>query len=409
MSLDGRTILALVFLAACRDASPSLHGVGDASSSSRRSPLSQIELRTTDGAIALGNLQGQIDGEERLAAARPLTLKQRAGIADLVAMRGQFLGRIADYERAAALADDIVRDAPTDGASFLARARARSIFHRFAEALDDLAEAERLGLRSNRIESTRAAIFQATGRYDEALALRENAARLRPDIDSLGAEASVRADRGEVDEAERLFGDAPHHYRDVAPFPVVWLYFHQGQMWMREGKLVRARALFEAAHERFPAYAAAQGHLAEVEAALGNTTRAIELLRPLAQTSDDPDYAGQLARILADTGQSEEAATWREAAARRYDELMVGHPEAFADHAAEFWLAAGADSKKALGFAQRNLTVRATPRAYELLLQAALVCDEPTVACDAAAHTRGLAHVWPSLAATMGRAAGFCG
>src|SRR5262249_15600062 len=155
------------------------------------------------------------------------------------------------------------------------------------------------------LESARAAIFQAVGRYDDALAIRRRAAERRPDIQTLGAEASVRADRGDIDAAERLFVQAPLQYRDVSPFPVAWLYFEQGLMWMRQGKLARARELFQAAHVRLPAYAAAQGHLGEVEAVLGNRARAIELLRPLAESSDDPDYAAQLARILAEAGQAD--------------------------------------------------------------------------------------------------------
>jgi tetratricopeptide (TPR) repeat protein len=404
MSAPGRTLLVLLILGACRDTRPAALGAGGAPTY-RTAPLSQIELRTTDGAIALGNLQAQIDGERRLAADRPLTLKQRAGIAELIAMRGQFLGRVADYELAEAQADAMVRDAPSDGLALLARARARSTFHRFGDALRDLDEAERLGFRSRRIESLRAAIFQATGRYDEALAVRQRMAQTRPDIDALGAEAAVHADRGDIAEAERLFTEAPHHYRDVSPFPVAWLYFQQGLMWMREGQFERAREFFEAAHTRLPAYAAAQGHLGEVEAAMGHTTRAIELLRPLAMNSDDPDYAAQLARIL---GGTEEAQRWRDVAAARYDELIARHPEAFADHAAEFWMSAGGDAKKALTLAQRNLDVRRTRRAYELVLQAALACGEQPAACDAAAHTRAFGHLWPSLSALTARAADSC-
>lgn len=54
----------------------------------------------------------------------------------------------------------------------------------------------------------------------------------------------------------------------------------------------------------------------------------------------------------------------------RYDELIASHPEAFADHAAEFWLAAGADPDKALRLARLNVEVRNTPRARDLVAQA---------------------------------------
>jgi hypothetical protein len=141
-------------------------------------------------------------------------------------------------------------------------------------------------------------------------------------------------------------------------------------MWMRHDRLDQAHTCFEAAISRVPAYAAAQGHLAEVEADLGEPEAAIARLYPLAASSDDPDYAAQLARILGEIGRNDEADGWRLLAANRYDELTAAHPEAFADHAAEFWLGAGNDPPKGLRFAEFNLRVRKTPRAYDLLARA---------------------------------------
>ena len=139
---------------------------------------------------------------------------------------------------------------------------------------------------------------------------------------------------------------------------------------MRHDRLDQARTCFDAAISRVPAYAAAQGHLAEVEADLGEPEAAIARLYPLAASSDDPDYAAQLARILGEMGRNDEARGWGLLAANRYDELTAAHPEAFADHAAEFWLGAGNDPPKGLRFAEFNLRVRKTPRAYGLVARA---------------------------------------
>ena len=147
-------------------------------------------------------------------------------------------------------------------------------------------------------------------------------------------------------------------------------------MWLAQGDLRRARSWLDAAHRRLPAYAPAQGHLAEVEAALGETDSAIARLRPLTISSDDPDYPAQLARILTEVGRVEEAREWRARAAARYDELVARHREAFADHAAEFWLDAGADPRRALWLARRNLEVRKTPRARALLSRATGAVDD---------------------------------
>ena len=102
----------------------------------------------------------------------------------------------------------------------------------------------------------------------------------------------MRADRGETDRAQRLYLESLRTYRGVSPFPLALLDFQLGTMWMRHDRLEQARTCFEAAITLVPAYAAAQGHLAEVEADLGEGEAPIARLYPLAASSDDLDYAG---------------------------------------------------------------------------------------------------------------------
>jgi hypothetical protein len=150
--------------------------------------------------------------------------------------------------------------------------------------------------------------------------------------------------------------------------------FQRGHMWFAEGDLSRAHRWFFAAQQRVPDYATAQGHLAEVLAARGDVEAAITRLRVLAGVSDDPDFAAQLARVLAEVGRTDEARPWRARAARRYDALLRDHLEAFADHAAEFWLDVDPDPERALRFATINAGVRRTTRALELLDRATRAC-----------------------------------
>jgi tetratricopeptide (TPR) repeat protein len=333
------------------------------------------EFPTTAGVLALGNLQAQIEGQERRARTGLLTVSDEAELIDLVVLRGHVLGCIADYEWAEERAEQLTRDAPADGVAFLARARARATFHRFTDALTDLERAQRLGADPAVVGAERAAIFQALGRYDEALQFFREAVGRRADFASLGALATLHAERGDVATAERFFDESRARYRGVTPFPLALLDFRHALMWLAEGDLHRARTWLSTAHRRLPGYAPAQGHLAEVEAALGEHDSAIARLRPLTISSDDPDYAGQLARILSEIGRVEEAREWRDLAAARYDELIARHLEAFADHAAEFWLDVGGDPDRARWLAGKNLQVRQTPRAHELLNRATLAGD----------------------------------
>ena len=330
-------------------------------------PESRVEppLSLTDGSIALLNLQAQIDGLEGCD-----TPGEAAALIDLLILRGQILGRISDYERAAQLANRQVGAATTDAAAYVARARTRAVFHRFAEALDDLDDADRMAPHDAAAKRERAAILQAQGRFDEALSTYSAVIDSTGQFERAAALAGLWAERGEVDRAQRSYLDGLRCYRGISPFPVALLEFQLGVMWMRDARLGEARTCFEAAIRRVPAYAPAQGHLAEVEADLGNPESALVRLYPLAVSSDDPDYAAQLARILGEMGWNDESRIWRGWAADRYDELTATHPEAFADHAAEFWLGVGNDTQKGLRLAEFNLRVRNTPRAYDLLAQA---------------------------------------
>ena len=297
---------------------------------------------TTDGTIAVANLHAQITGLaawSRRAGARPgtrLAVANGAVLIDLLTLHGEVLGRVADHERAAELAGQLVGDAPEAAAAWLARARTHATFHRFTEALDDLETARRNGLDQATVDAERAPILHAVGCYWHALVLCENAVKHWPGFASLSALAVLQAERGEVAAAERLFTEARGCYQDISPFPIASLDYRRGLMWLGQGNLPAARSWFSAAHRRVPAYAPAVRRLAEADAALGAHQTAIGLLRPLACASDDPQYAASLARILSAAGQHREARQWHDRAAARHAELVRHHPEAFAHHAADF-------------------------------------------------------------------------
>jgi tetratricopeptide (TPR) repeat protein len=331
-------------------------------------------LRTTDGTIALSNLEAQVDGLER-AIREELTSHPWAQLIDLLTLRAQIIGRIADYERAAALAEQRVHEAPADGFAFLARARTRASLHRFDEALADLDTAARLGLSDHELEAERAAVLQAVGLYDEAMTLRRRVAERHGDFEGLAGLASLHAELGEIAIAERLFDECYKCFRGVSPFPIAQLEFQRGHMWFAHGDLDVAYQWFDRAWRRLPAYAQAEGHLAEVEYELCDRDGAIARLRRLAFSADDPDYAAQLARMLVETGLRDEADKWRKHAQERYEQLVARHPAAFADHAAEFWLSVGDDPPRALSLAELNLKVRRTPKARALFSRAIAACE----------------------------------
>ena len=331
-----------------------------------------VSIRTTDGSIALWNLEAQIDGLELHAARGDLLSSSWANLVDLALLRAQMLGRVALYEHASTLAE---RHAETgDAYGFLSRSRTRASLHRFKEAMADLDRAVERGLSEREVEVDRASVLQAIGRYEEAFAIRSGIAESIADFDGAAGLASFYAEIGDVEPAERWFEKACQRYRSVSPFAMAQTEFQRGHMWMRQGNRERARDWFLTAWRRLPAYAQAEGHLAEIEHELGHYDAAIARLRRLAEAADDPDYSAELARVLQAAGRHEEAMEWRARAEARFEELMARHPAAFADHAARFWLSIGGDPLRALGFAKLNLQVRDTPNARSLLSDATAAC-----------------------------------
>ena len=63
---------------------------------------------TTHSAIALGNLQAQIGRLGELAEGGCLAARAQVDLVELLLLRGHLLGRIADGERAAGLAEHLV-------------------------------------------------------------------------------------------------------------------------------------------------------------------------------------------------------------------------------------------------------------------------------------------------------------
>lgn len=347
--------------------------------------MTQTELPTTEGPIALDNLEGSLLSLQQFAKVRPTDAVLQLRIVQLLCARAQFRGTLTDYQRAAAQVEHAFRVAPNAAHSFVARARVRAVFHDFAGAQKDLAAAEKLDPElAESIAASRLSLQVAQGNDEPALAAYRERRQKAPDIMTTGAEAALLADRGDLAAAEELFIAAQGHFRDVSPFPVAWLYFQHGLMWERAGRLSRAEELYAAAVARLPGYAAATSHWASVLAARGQKEQARTLLAALTQSADDPEYKGQLAALLNDLGRPEEAKPLIAEAHRRYTELLSAHRPAFLAHAARFYLGIGGQPLLAHKLAEENLRRAGTTEAQLLVVEAAMAGPATARACAVA-------------------------
>lgn len=324
--------------------------------------------RYTSGRIAIANLAATIDGLERRRSGA--ASEELLSLSRLLFLRGDLLGRIADHDRAEAVANDAIALCPDRGMVFFICAQIDGRFHRFAEAFESLDRAHRAGFQPDDINRETAALLQATGRYTEALKLREWIAQREPGIHSLGALASLLAEMGDAMAAENCYTDALESDRGASPLPCAQLLFERGVNAMRQRELDRAEASFAALQLILPGHVPGPGHRAEIALARGELDRASALITPLLNLSDDPEYRATHADILAARGDRQAAAREAARAAAAYDRLLKRRPEAYADHAAAFFMGIGDQPQRALDLAVCNCKLRDTPRARDLLSRA---------------------------------------
>lgn len=357
-------------------------------------PLTQAELPTTDGRITADNLSAVVlSAEQRVA--RGEDADALATLFEVVSERQRFTSSVADLRRLVDLGDRIVAAAPKAAKSFVVRASSRAAVHRFKDAKDDVATAVSLGAQDAQVDGLRAVLVQAEGDLEGALALRHKMREATSDIVTLGAEATILGELGRHDDATALFDRAAREYRGVSAPAVAWLYFQEGAMWERAGNVPRARAFYQAAYERLPIYAHAASHFALLE----KTERALQVLGPIVAASDDPEFEWAFAQILRRNKRDADADAHLAKARARYDEITALLPEAYAEHAANFWVADGADPAKALLWAKKNLEVRRSPAAFEVAFLAAITSKSTADGCAFKAELDKLPHPSESLRA----------
>jgi len=289
-------------------------------------------------------------------------------VVDLLMQRSRYLADARALDRIVALTEP--HGATAD--ELLRRARARAAAHRFDDALSDLDAARRAGASPAAVQAQRSSIHVATGRASGELATLQAAAARRPGFASHCALALAEAAAGRLEDADAHYAAALDELDTTSPFPAAAIWFARGLMWSEQGgDARRGEAMYAQALRGLPEYVAANVHLAELEAARGDLASAIAHAQRAVAAGDDPEALALLGALHVRAGQQALGRDEIERARQAFEALLARHPQAFADHAAEFYLGAGADPERGLHWAQVNLLVRETRRALQLGIRAA--------------------------------------
>jgi tetratricopeptide (TPR) repeat protein len=149
----------------------------------------------------------------------------------------------------------------------------------------------------------------ALGRYGRAQAAY---ARLRAAAPTAAAYSrlAVLADlRGKPDEALRLLARAEGLARESGDYgeSLAWYAFQLGEIEFRAGNVEQAESQYRSALRTFPGYPLARGGLGKVNAAKGDTGRAISIYRRLTEIAPQPDYLSTLGDLYSRAGDSKAA------------------------------------------------------------------------------------------------------
>jgi tetratricopeptide (TPR) repeat protein len=287
-------------------------------------------------------------------------------------MRASLRGRLTDYVKALELSEAFAAANPTDEDALKLRLQALSAVHRFGDARAVVKQLATLVDRSF-LPGLEVGIDQATGNVEAALTKRAQLAKEAPSPQTLTQYATVLAEAGRFDEALALQPKATSAVRTNTPDFVSWLLFQWGRIYEQKGDLSIAREFYEEAYKRLPSLESAE-HLVAVLVATGDPSRAKQIL----SRAVEENYHPTLRALAVKLGITKESAA---DVAAEWERYVAALPEAFADHAARFYLDVGANPKRALALARINLANRPTLDARALVVEAALAAGDPAAAC----------------------------
>jgi tetratricopeptide (TPR) repeat protein len=344
-------------------------------------PASVAQRPTTSASIYLANLDARIAQLRRNHDNRPTPDLAQALALSLI-HRYRIRGVLADAEAAGEVLAGQVAAHPEHASLQLTYASWLALLHHFEKAravMDQLAEPA--------IDSASWAILSdeielALGNYHALGEAFQRPAENPPaDIYLLAARAHAAVLHGDLDLASRLYFEAQTHYRDVGPYPLAWLHTQQGIALLRFAEFEQAARFFRAARERLPQYYLATEHLAECLTELGQFDEARALYAEVIEQTGNAEFLAALAGLEQRAGNTALAASLHWRAEEAYSALLARHPDAYAQHAAEFYLDIG-QIEQARGLAERNLKLRQDVGSRLLSSEVSLHSNDLPKACE---------------------------
>lgn len=294
----------------------------------------------TSAAITLANLDVQIDG---LMEGYSKTAHVSSAVRLIHGLLGRYsvIGEYADLLLAEALAGELTTRAAADPDVWIAAADVEMMLHRFPQAEQALARASTAGASWTVVREGHAELLEAWGEIAAALELRAACHAIVTSAAVLSRIACCQLALGARTAAQTAFAAAVSAYRSASPLPLCSMLFNWGHTWQHRADYRRADHAYRAVLRYLPGHLGARRALAACALSSGDHAAALSAAQRAAHLNPhDPISVGLLGlsgRLAGLDGYRSHLAI----AHQLYQRRMTDHPEAWAAHAAEYWLAEG--------------------------------------------------------------------
>jgi tetratricopeptide (TPR) repeat protein len=334
-------------------------------------PAEPSDVGTYGGAVR------RLTEEIRASESRVMTYGNDWGrwaeVAALWAQRARLTGDYADWGHAEDNLAVAFAMAPEGSGPLMGRVSLNYALHRLDRIDADLSAIERVGQPDNGVKAAvlqvRGDVALQRGQQEEAATAYAESMALQPSMAARFGQAQIELQRGHYDEALAGLDACDAMVKGHQPSLRMWLELQRGLVELARERYDAALEHYRAADRHVSGHWLVREHVAEATALLGRTDEALAMYRDIVLDTNNPEFVDAVAGLLAEKGDTEDAARWEVWADAGFRRLLAQYPEAAAGHALDHFLHHG-DPEEAVALAEKNAALRPNGEALRLLADA---------------------------------------
>jgi tetratricopeptide (TPR) repeat protein len=212
--------------------------------------------------------------------------------------------------------------------------------------------------RSNEGRLIRADLNFQQGKYSEAKTGYLDVLRVERSWGALARLAYFHGKMGDVTGADRLYVEAEDQLTAKEMRSYAWLEVQRGFLAFAHGRYDEAHSHYARADAAYPGYWLVAEHIAELMAAKGQYSQAVEILQSINSTADRPELQQAIGELYEIAGEAARARDWHRSALTGYLQSAQRGEVHYYHHLADYCSNVAKDGPEAVRWAQADLQLR---------------------------------------------------